>query len=442
MESGIITNSANLLPFRYKLIFMDTNSTASPQKASAAATALPLSDRVQEALAITKRGVEELLIESEFAQKLARSEQSGVPLRIKLGLDPTAPDLHLGHTVVLNKMRQLQNLGHHVTFLIGDFTSMIGDPSGRNITRPPLTKEQIELNAMTYFAQASLVLDAAKTEIRYNSEWCDPLGARGMIKLASHYTVARMIERDDFTKRFKEGVPISVHEFLYPLMQGYDSVALKSDLELGGTDQKFNLLVGRELQKQYGQEQQCILTMPLLEGLDGVEKMSKSKNNYIGITEPANTMFAKLMSISDVMMWRYYELLSWRSIADLAQLKSEVDGGRNPRDAKVALAQEIVARFHDRQAAEDALADFVNRSKGGIPDDVPEVALTGAPLGIPQLLKQAGLCPSTSEAMRMIEQGGVRIDGSVISDKALKVDAGTIVLQVGKRKFARVTLSA
>ncbi|WP_038496303.1 tyrosine--tRNA ligase [Janthinobacterium agaricidamnosum] len=421
---------------------MDTNFTASPQKASAAATALPLSDRVQEALAITKRGVEELLIESEFAQKLARSEQSGVPLRIKLGLDPTAPDLHLGHTVVLNKMRQLQNLGHHVTFLIGDFTSMIGDPSGRNITRPPLTKEQIELNAMTYFAQASLVLDAAKTEIRYNSEWCDPLGARGMIKLASHYTVARMIERDDFTKRFKEGVPISVHEFLYPLMQGYDSVALKSDLELGGTDQKFNLLVGRELQKQYGQEQQCILTMPLLEGLDGVEKMSKSKNNYIGITEPANTMFAKLMSISDVMMWRYYELLSWRSIAELARLKAEVDGGRNPRDAKVALAQEIVARFHDQQAAEDALADFVNRSKGGIPDDVPEVALTGAPLGIPQLLKQAGLCPSTSEAMRMIEQGGVRIDGSVISDKALKVEAGTLVLQVGKRKFARVTLSA
>ncbi|CDG85204.1 tyrosyl-tRNA synthetase [Janthinobacterium agaricidamnosum NBRC 102515 = DSM 9628] len=397
---------------------------------------------MQEALAITKRGVEELLIESEFAQKLARSEQSGVPLRIKLGLDPTAPDLHLGHTVVLNKMRQLQNLGHHVTFLIGDFTSMIGDPSGRNITRPPLTKEQIELNAMTYFAQASLVLDAAKTEIRYNSEWCDPLGARGMIKLASHYTVARMIERDDFTKRFKEGVPISVHEFLYPLMQGYDSVALKSDLELGGTDQKFNLLVGRELQKQYGQEQQCILTMPLLEGLDGVEKMSKSKNNYIGITEPANTMFAKLMSISDVMMWRYYELLSWRSIAELARLKAEVDGGRNPRDAKVALAQEIVARFHDQQAAEDALADFVNRSKGGIPDDVPEVALTGAPLGIPQLLKQAGLCPSTSEAMRMIEQGGVRIDGSVISDKALKVEAGTLVLQVGKRKFARVTLSA
>jgi len=421
---------------------MEINTTASPTKANAAQTALPLSDRVQEALAITKRGVDELLIESEFAQKLARSEKTGVPLRIKLGLDPTAPDLHLGHTVVLNKMRQLQNLGHQVIFLIGDFTSMIGDPSGRNVTRPPLTKEQIEINAMTYFAQASLVLDASKTEIRYNSEWCDPLGARGIIQLASHYTVARMIERDDFTKRFQGGIPISVHEFLYPLMQGYDSVALKSDLELGGTDQKFNLLVGRELQKQYGQEQQCILTMPLLEGLDGVEKMSKSKNNYIGITEPGNTMFAKLMSISDVMMWRYYELLSWRSIAELAQLKREVEEGRNPRDAKVALAQEIVARFHSQQAAEDALADFVNRSKGGIPDDIPEVTLVGAPLGIPQLLKQAGLCPSTSEAMRKIDQGGVRIDGTVISDKALQVQAGQFVLQVGKRSFARVTLTA
>ena len=421
---------------------MEINTTASPAKANAAQTALPLSDRVQEALAITKRGVDELLIESEFAQKLARSEKTGVPLRIKLGLDPTAPDLHLGHTVVLNKMRQLQNLGHQVIFLIGDFTSMIGDPSGRNITRPPLTREQIEINAMTYFAQASLVLDASKTEIRYNSEWCDPLGARGIIQLASHYTVARMIERDDFTKRFQGGIPISVHEFLYPLMQGYDSVALKSDLELGGTDQKFNLLVGRELQKQYGQEQQCILTMPLLEGLDGVEKMSKSKNNYIGITEPGNTMFAKLMSISDVMMWRYYELLSWRSIAELAQLKREVEEGRNPRDAKVALAQEIVARFHSQQAAEDALADFVNRSKGGIPDDIPAVTLAGAPLGIPQLLKQAGLCPSTSEAMRKIDQGGVRIDGTVISDKGLQVAAGEFVLQVGKRSFARVTLTA
>jgi tyrosyl-tRNA synthetase len=397
---------------------------------------------VLEALAITKRGVDELLIEGEFAQKLARSEQSGQPLRIKLGLDPTAPDLHLGHTVVLNKLRQLQNLGHQVIFLIGDFTSMIGDPSGRNATRPPLTKEQIEQNATTYFKQASLVLDPARTEIRYNSEWSDPLGARGMIQLASRYTVARMMERDDFTKRYKSGTPISVHEFLYPLMQGYDSVALKSDLELGGTDQKFNLLVGRELQKDYGQEPQCILTMPLLEGLDGVEKMSKSKNNYIGITEPGNTMFAKLMSISDVMMWRYYELLSFRSLAELATLKAAVEGGANPRDAKVALAQEIVTRFHSAQAAEEALADFVNRSKGGIPDEVPEVALAGAPLGVAHVLKQAGLCASTSEAMRMVDQGGVRIDGAVVADKALKLDAGTFVLQVGKRKFARVTLAA
>ena len=421
---------------------MQAHTSSAPLKSAAAPAHLPLTDAVQEALAITKRGVDELLIESEFAQKLARSEQSGTPLRIKLGLDPTAPDLHLGHTVVLNKMRQLQNLGHQVIFLIGDFTSMIGDPSGRNVTRPPLTKEQIEVNAMTYFKQASLVLDPARTEIRYNSEWSDPLGARGMIQLASRYTVARMMERDDFTKRYKSGTPISVHEFLYPLMQGYDSVALKSDLELGGTDQKFNLLVGRELQKDYGQEPQCILTMPLLEGLDGVDKMSKSKNNYIGITEPGNTMFAKLMSISDVMMWRYYELLSWRSIADVAQLKAEVEGGRNPRDAKVALAQEIVTRFHSTQAAEEALADFVNRSKGGIPDDVEEKTVAGAPLGIAHLLKQAGLCASTSEAMRMVDQGGVRIDGAVVSDKAVKLDAGTFVLQVGKRKFARVTLSA
>ncbi len=412
-----------------------------PAKTSAPA-ALPLTDSVLEALAITKRGVDELLIESEFAQKLARSEQSGQPLRIKLGLDPTAPDLHLGHTVVLNKMRQLQNLGHQVIFLIGDFTSMIGDPSGRNITRPPLTREQIELNAQTYFRQASLVLDPARTEIRYNSEWSDPLGARGMIELASRYTVARMMERDDFTKRYKSGTPISVHEFLYPLMQGYDSVALKADLELGGTDQKFNLLVGRELQKDYGQEQQCILTMPLLEGLDGVEKMSKSKNNYIGITEPANTMFAKVMSISDSMMWKYYELLSFKSIADVAALKAQVDGGANPRDAKVALGQEIVTRFHSSQAAEEALADFVNRSKGGIPDDVAEMNLGGAPLGVAQLLKQTGLCASTSEAMRMVDQGGVRIDGAVISDKALQVGAGQFVLQVGKRKFMRINFSA
>ena len=408
---------------------------------SNAASAVTFSDQVRHALAVARRGVDELLIETEFAQKLVRAEQTGKPLRIKLGLDPTAPDLHLGHTVVLNKLRQLQDLGHQVIFLIGDFTSMIGDPSGRNATRPPLTKEQIDVNAKTYFAQASLVLDAEKTEIRYNSEWCDQLGARGMIQLASRYTVARMMERDDFTKRYKDGTPISVHEFLYPLMQGYDSVALQADLELGGTDQKFNLLVGRELQKDYGQEPQCILTMPLLEGLDGVEKMSKSKGNYIGITEPGNTMFAKLMSISDSMMWRYYELLSFRSLEQIAGFRAEVAAGKNPRDVKVALAQEIVTRFHSKQAAEDALADFVNRSKGGIPDDIDEVALAGAPLGIGQLLKQANLCASTSEALRMVEQGGVRIDGAVVSDKALKVDAGAFVLQVGKRKFARVTLS-
>jgi len=417
-------------------------STIGKNALSTATKSLPLTDLVLESLAITKRGVDELLIESEFAQKLARAEKSGTPLRIKLGLDPTAPDLHLGHTVVLNKLRQLQNLGHQVIFLIGDFTSMIGDPSGRNITRPPLTKEQIEANAMTYFGQASLVLDAARTEIRYNSEWSDPLGARGMIELASRYTVARMMERDDFTKRYKSGTPISVHEFLYPLMQGYDSVALKSDLELGGTDQKFNLLVGRELQKDYGQEPQCILTMPLLEGLDGVDKMSKSKNNYIGITEAPAMMFGKLMSISDTMMWRYYELLSFRSLEDIAALKATIEGGANPRDAKVALAQEIVARFHSAQAATEALADFVNRSKGGIPDDVPELTLAGAPMGVSHLLKAAGLCASTSEAMRMVDQGGVRIDGAVVTDKAVKVEAGTVVLQVGKRKFARVTLTA
>ncbi|MBM3338278.1 MAG: tyrosine--tRNA ligase, partial [Betaproteobacteria bacterium] len=334
-----------------------------------------------------------------------------------------------------------QELGHTVIFLIGDFTSMIGDPSGRNVTRPPLTREQIEQNAKTYFSQASLVLDPERTEIRYNSEWCDPLGARGMIELSARYTVVRILEREDFTKRFKAGTPISVHELLYPLMQGYDSVALKSDLEIGGTDQKFNLLVGRELQKDYGQTPQCILTMPLLEGLDGVEKMSKSKGNYIGITEPANTMFAKVMSISDVMMWRYYELLSFRSMAEITQFKTDVEGGRNPRDIKVLLAQEIVERFHSRQAAEDALADFDHRARGGIPDEVPEVALSGAPMGIGQLLKQVNLCASSSEALRMVEQGGVRIDGAAVSDKALKVDAGTFVVQVGKRKFARVTLS-
>jgi tyrosyl-tRNA synthetase len=389
---------------------------------------------------VSRRGCDELLPEAEWRAKLARSAASGVPLRIKLGLDPTAPDIHIGHTVVLNKMRQLQDLGHTVIFLIGDFTSMIGDPSGRNTTRPPLTREQIEANAQTYYRQASLVLDPEKTEIRYNSEWSDALGARGMIQLAARYTLARMLERDDFTKRFKAGSPISVHELLYPLMQGYDSVALKSDLELGGTDQKFNLLVGRALQSEYGQEPQCILTMPLLEGLDGVEKMSKSKGNYIGITEPANTMFAKLLSISDDLMWKYFTLLSFRPEAEIAVLKGEVAGGRNPKDAKVMLAREITARFHSLAAADAAEADFQRRAAGGVPDDVPELTLSGAPLAIGNLLKQAGLVPSTSEALRMVEQGGVRVDGGVVADKGLKLGAGTFVVQVGKRKFARVTL--
>ncbi|MBU6491509.1 MAG: tyrosine--tRNA ligase [Burkholderiales bacterium] len=403
--------------------------------------AYPVSDATRDALAVAKRGCDELLVEEEFLQKLARSEATGVPLRIKLGLDPTAPDIHIGHTVVLNKMRQLQDLGHTVIFLIGDFTSLIGDPSGRNSTRPPLTREQIETNAKTYFEQAALVLDRSKTEIRYNSEWSMALGADGMIKLASHYTMARMLEREDFTKRFQSGIPIAIHEFLYPLMQGYDSVALKADLELGGTDQKFNLLVGRELQKQYGQEPQCILTMPLLEGLDGVEKMSKSKGNYIGISEKPADMFGKLMSISDELMWRYYELLSFRPLAEIAQLQREVDQGRNPRDIKVLLAQEIVARFHSIADAEHALEDFNLRARGGVPDDIPEVSLGGAPLAIGQLLKQAGLAPSTSEALRNVEQGGVRIDGTVVTDKGLKIDAGTYVVQVGKRRFARVTLT-
>lgn len=400
----------------------------------------PITDKVREALAVSLRGCDELLPQADWVAKLAKSEATGVPLRIKLGLDPTAPDIHLGHTVVLNKMRQLQDLGHTVIFLIGDFTSMIGDPSGRNTTRPPLTAEQIKLNADTYYKQASLVLDPDKTEIRYNSEWCDPLGARGMIQLASRYTVARMMERNDFHDRFKAGTPISVHEFLYPLMQGYDSVALKSDLELGGTDQKFNLLVGRALQSEYGQEPQCILTMPLLEGTDGVEKMSKSKGNYIAVTEPANDMFAKLLSISDVLMWKYFTLLSFRPEAEIAKLKAEIEGGRNPKDAKVQLAKEITTRFHSAAAAEAAEADFNNRAKGGVPDEIDEVSLGGAPLGIAALLKQAGLAPSGSEATRLIEGNGVRVDGSVVSDKGLKLAAGTYVVQVGKRKFARVTL--
>ena len=401
----------------------------------------PITDRVREALAISLRGCEELLPETDWLKKLARSEATGQPLRIKFGLDPTAPDLHLGHTVVFNKMRQLQDLGHTVVPLIGDFTSMIGDPSGRNSTRPALSKEQIEANAKTYFDQIRLVLDIDRAEVRYNSEWSDPLGARGMIQLAARYTVARMMERDDFSKRFASNTPISVHEFLYPLMQGYDSVALKSDLELGGTDQKFNLLMGRHLQQEYDQEPQCILTMPLLEGLDGVDKMSKSKGNYIGITEPANTMFAKLLSISDVLMWRYFTLLSFRPEAEIASLKREVENGRNPKDAKVLLAKEITARFHSSAAADAALDDFQRRAQGGVPDDVAEVAVSGAPLGIGVLLKAAGLVPSSSEGQRMVDQGGVRINGNVVSDKALKVAAGCFVVQVGKRKFARVTLS-
>src|SRR5947208_4607867 len=349
----------------------------------------PVTNGVERALATSRRGVDELLPEDEWIAKLARSEATGVPLRIKLGLDPTAPDLHLGHTVVLNKMRQLQDLGHTVIFLIGDFTSQIGDPSGRNSTRPPLTREQIEANAQTYYAQASMVLDPSKTEIRYNSEWSDPLGARGMIQLAARYTVARMMERDDFAKRFKAGTPISVHEFLYPLMQGYDSVALKADLELGGTDQKFNLLVGRALQAEYGQEPQCVMTMPLLEGLDGVEKMSKSKGNYIAITEPPNDMFAKLLSINDTMMWKYYTLLSFRPEAEIAALKREVEAGRNPKDAKVMLAKEITTRFHSAAAADAAELDFNRRARGGVPDEIPSVTLSGAPLGIGAVLKQA-----------------------------------------------------
>src|SRR3954469_12474423 len=350
----------------------------------ASVTNYPVTDRVREARAVSLRGAQELLPQDDWLKKLARAEATKKPLRIKLGLDPTAPDIHIGHTVVLNKMRQLQDLGHQVIFLIGDFTTMIGDPSGRNTTRPPLTAEQIKANAETYYKQASLVLDPARTEIRYNSEWSDPLGARGMIQLSAKYTVARMMERNDFHDRFKAGTPISIHEFLYPLMQGYDSVALRSDLELGGTDQKFNLLMGRHLQAEYGQEPQCILTMPLLEGLDGVEKMSKSKNNYIGIAEDANTMFAKVLSISDDLMWKWYTLLSFKSEADIAALKREVEGGRNPKDAKVMLAKEITTRFHNAQAADAAEQDFTNRSKGGIPDDIAEVTLSGAPMQIAQ----------------------------------------------------------
>ncbi len=401
----------------------------------------PVSPEVERALAIVKRGCDELLVESEFVAKLARSHATGKPLRCKLGLDPTAPDIHLGHTVVLNKLRQLQDLGHTVIFLIGDFTAMIGDPSGRNVTRPPLSAEQIRAHAETYFEQAALVLDRDRTEIRYNAEWSQPLGADGMIRLASHYTLARLLERDDFQKRYAGGQPIAMHELLYPLMQGYDSVALRSDLELGGTDQKFNLLVGRELQKHYGQEPQCVLTMPLLEGTDGVDKMSKSKGNYIGITERPAEMFGKLMSISDGLMWRYYDLLSARSIDAIAELRREVAQGRNPRDAKVALAQEMVARFHSQAAAVAALEEFEARFRhGAVPEDMPEVAVpaTDGVIAIGHLLKQAGLASSTSDALRSVEQGAVRIDGQRVEDRALRVACGTYVVQIGKRRWARV----
>ncbi|CAG0930320.1 MAG: Tyrosine--tRNA ligase [Rhodocyclaceae bacterium] len=396
---------------------------------------------IQQALSLVKRGANELLIEVELIEKL----KSGRPLRVKAGFDPTAPDLHLGHTVLINKLRHFQELGHHVMFLIGDFTGMIGDPTGRNATRPPLSREQILENAKTYREQVFKILDPDKTEVCFNSTWFEPIGAAGMIKLAAQHTVARMLERDDFAKRYASGQPIAIHEFLYPLCQGYDSVAMRADIELGGTDQKFNLLVGRELQKHYGQSPQCILTMPLLEGLDGVNKMSKSYGNYVGIDEPPKEIFGKLMSVSDDLMWRYYELLSFRSNEEIARFKEEVAGGRNPRDVKVMLAQEIVQRFHSRQAAEDALADFEARFRqGAIPEDVEDVSIPcGAEgLGIALVLKQAGLTGSTSEALRMIEQGGVRLDGEKVSDRALVLKPGvTVVLQVGKRKFARVSLS-
>lgn len=396
-------------------------------------------------LAVMKRGAEELLVETEMLKKIEKSIATGQPLRAKLGLDPTRPDIHLGHTVVLNKLRQFQDMGHTVIFLIGDFTSLIGDPSGRNDTRPPLEREQILENAKTYHAQASKVLDPERTEIRYNSEWSDPLGAAGMIKLAAKYTVARMMEREDFTQRFKNGVPISIHEFLYPLMQGYDSVALNADIELGGTEQKFNLLMGRSLQQQYGQEQQCILTMPLLVGLDGVEKMSKSKDNYIGLTEPASEIFGKIMSISDESMWTYYDLLSFKSASDIAAVKAQCAAKQmNPRDAKVALAVEIAARFHTQADAEAALAAFEARKSGAAPESMPEVTIHCAEdtMLLTQICKQADLAKSTSEAARLIEGRGLRVDGVVIEDKALKLaKGGTYTVQAGKRHFARVTLN-
>lgn len=420
--------------------------TQNNSQAAEAQKQFPVTDDIREAMALIARGTDTFLIQSEFEQKLARSKATGEPLRCKLGLDPTAPDIHIGHTVVLNKLRQLQDLGHTVIFLVGDFTAAIGDPSGRNTTRPPLTREQIEANAQTYLNQAGMVLDLDKTEVRYNSEWSNALGATGLIQLASRYTLARLLERDDFAKRFKEELPIAMHELLYPLMQGYDSVALKADLELGGSDQRFNLLVGRELQRQYGQEPQCILTMPLLVGLDGVQKMSKSKKNYIGITDPANDMFGKVMSITDDLMWNWYDLLSLRSNAEIAQLKKECAEGRNPRDAKVLLAREIIERFHDKAAADAAEAEFNARfQKGAVPNDIKEVTVAAptGEIGIMQLIKAAGLAPSNAEAGRNIDQGGVRIDGESVRDRTLKIQAGAeFVLQVGKRRWARVKVTA
>lgn len=394
---------------------------------------------IKQALAIIKRGADELLIEAELVEKLKK----GKPLRIKAGFDPTAPDLHLGHTVLINKLRQFQDLGHHVLFLIGDFTGMIGDPTGKSATRPPLTKEQVAENAKSYASQVFKILDKDKTEIVFNSSWLTDLGAAGMLKLASSLTVARMLERDDFSKRFKSNQPIAIHEFMYPLLQGYDSVALKADVELGGTDQKFNLLMGRELQKQAGQPQQCVLTMPLLEGLDGVNKMSKSLGNYIGVAEAPEIVFAKIMSISDDLMWRYIELLSFETIETIAEWKASVIAGANPRDTKVRFAQEIVARFHSKADAEKALQDFQTRAKGGIPDDVPEVSVSveGDSIGIAQLLKLAGLVESTSEAYRAIEQGGIKLDGEKVTERTLMLKKGSqVVAQVGKRKFANIAI--
>ncbi len=395
---------------------------------------------INQALAIIKRGSEEILVEQELIEKLKK----GQPLRIKAGFDPTAPDLHLGHTVLINKLRHFQDLGHHVLFLIGDFTGMIGDPTGKSATRPPLTKEQVAENAKSYATQVFKILDKDKTEIVFNSTWLTELGAAGMLKLAASLTVARMLERDDFSKRFKSNQPIAIHEFMYPLLQGYDSVALKADVELGGTDQKFNLLMGRELQKQMGQSQQCVLTMPLLEGLDGVNKMSKSLGNYIGINEPPETIFAKLMSVSDDLMWRYIELLSFESLETIEGWKVAVKAGENPRNIKVKFAQEIVARFHSQAAAESALNDFQTRAKGGIPDDVPEmrIDIDAQSIGIASLLKMAGLVESTSEAIRAIQQGGVKLDSEKVADKNLQLNKGdTVVAQVGKRKFAKITLA-